>query len=180
MLEELIVSENKLQDMPHSIATMAMLRVLKLQNNDLRSIPFELVDVVTLEELDFSGNPGLKTVPKLWQGDTDSVLFVCKIHRGRLSNSLWLPQMCPTHLTLTRLDRLPVPNVGNHFLKHRPYQALAVSGTRTVAHEGTAALSFCPLNACCNCRHASHILGANCSFEKWNRKYEKGHASIYA
>ena len=88
MLEELIVSENKLQDMPHSIATMAMLRVLKLQNNDLRSIPFELVDVVTLEELDFSGNPGLKTVPKLWQGDTDSVLFVCKIHRGRLSNSL--------------------------------------------------------------------------------------------
>jgi hypothetical protein len=85
MLEELIVSENALEEMPGSIATMAMLRVLKLQNNDLKSIPFGLVDVVTLEELDFSGNPHLKMVPKLWQGDTDSVLFVCKIHRGRLT-----------------------------------------------------------------------------------------------
>ena len=83
MLEELIVSENALEEMPHSIATMSMLRVLKLQNNDLRTIPFELVDVVTLEDLDFSGNPHLVMVPKLWQGDTESVLFVCKIHRGR-------------------------------------------------------------------------------------------------
>lgn len=41
--------------------------------------------MVTLEELDFSGNPNLKMVPKLWQGDTESVLFVCKIHRGGVS-----------------------------------------------------------------------------------------------
>eukprot|EP00602_Paraphysomonas_sp_CaronLab_P006490 CAMPEP_0185033608 /NCGR_PEP_ID=MMETSP1103-20130426/22702_1 /TAXON_ID=36769 /ORGANISM="Paraphysomonas bandaiensis, Strain Caron Lab Isolate" /LENGTH=233 /DNA_ID=CAMNT_0027569943 /DNA_START=61 /DNA_END=762 /DNA_ORIENTATION=+ len=81
MLEELVVSENCLEEIPHTIATMAMLRVLKLQNNLLRLIPYELVDVVTLEELDFSGNANLKMVPKLWQGDTDSVLFVCKIHR---------------------------------------------------------------------------------------------------
>lgn len=81
MLEELIVSENNLEEMPGSIAKMSMLRVLKLQNNDLKSIPYELVDVVTLEELDFSGNPNLTMVPKLWQGDTNSVLFVCKIHR---------------------------------------------------------------------------------------------------
>jgi Leucine-rich repeat (LRR) protein len=55
---------------------------LQLQNNDLLTIPYELVDVVTLEELDFSGNTNLKMVPKLWQGDTESVLFVCRIHRG--------------------------------------------------------------------------------------------------
>jgi Leucine-rich repeat (LRR) protein len=81
MLEELILSENSLDEIPSTIATMAMLRVLKIQNNDLKVIPNELVDVVTLEELDFSGNPNLKMVPKLWQGDTESVLFVCRIHR---------------------------------------------------------------------------------------------------
>ena len=56
--------------------------VVQLQNNNLRSIPYELVDVVTLEEIDFSGNESLTMVPKLWQGDTNSVLFVCKVHRG--------------------------------------------------------------------------------------------------
>jgi len=81
MLEELIVSENNLDEMPANLATMSMLRVLKLQNNNLKSIPYELVDVVTLEELDFSGNTNLTMVPKLWQGDTNSVLFVCKVHR---------------------------------------------------------------------------------------------------
>lgn len=81
MLEELIVSENQLDEMPHTLSTMAMLRVLKLQNNNLRTIPYELVDVVTLEEIDFSGNESLSMVPKLWQGDTNSVLFVCKVHR---------------------------------------------------------------------------------------------------
>jgi hypothetical protein len=35
----------------------------------------------TLEELDCSNNPDLSMVPKLWQGDTESILFVCKIHR---------------------------------------------------------------------------------------------------
>jgi Leucine-rich repeat (LRR) protein len=82
MLEELVVSENALEELPSTISTMAMLRVLKLQNNNLKSIPFELVDVVTLEDMDMSGNAGLTMVPKLWQGDTNSILFICKIHRG--------------------------------------------------------------------------------------------------
>jgi len=55
--------------------------MVQLQNNNLRTIPYELVDVVTLEEIDFSGNDSLTMVPKLWQGDTNSVLFVCKVHR---------------------------------------------------------------------------------------------------
>ena len=81
MLEELVLSENLLEEIPNTIATFASLRILKLQNNKLKHIPFELADITTLEELDCSNNESLEMVPKLWRGDTDSVLFVCKIHR---------------------------------------------------------------------------------------------------
>ena len=37
--------------------------------------------VLRLFSQDFSSNPNLAMVPKAWQGDTESVLFVCKIHR---------------------------------------------------------------------------------------------------
>ena len=47
------------------------------------------MDVVTLEEIDFSGNESLTMVPKLWQGDTNSVLFVCKVHRGKYVGVIW-------------------------------------------------------------------------------------------
>ena len=88
MLEELVLSENQLEEIPSSITNFASLRTLKLQNNKLKHIPYELADITTLEELDCSNNEQLQMVPKLWRGDTDSVLFVCKIHRGTHPQSI--------------------------------------------------------------------------------------------
>jgi hypothetical protein len=51
MLEELILSENSLVELPRNVSSMSMLRILKIQNNCLKAIPFSLVDVVTLEDL---------------------------------------------------------------------------------------------------------------------------------
>ena len=71
MLEELVLSENLLEDIPHTVSLMANLRILKLQNNKLRNIPYELAEVLTLEEIDvellnfnFSNPINLTLVPK--------------------------------------------------------------------------------------------------------------------
>ena len=81
-LEELILSENYIEDFPVSVSMMASLKVIKLSNNRLKSIPFEVADILTLEEIDCSNNPNLDSIPAKWRGDTDSVLFTCKVHRG--------------------------------------------------------------------------------------------------
>lgn len=80
-LEELIVSENQLDVIPKQLALLTVLRVLKLQNNKLKTIPFEIADVMTLEEIDCSNNPELSMIPTDWQGDSNSILFICRIHR---------------------------------------------------------------------------------------------------
>ncbi len=119
MLEELIVSENALEELPSTIATMAMLRVLKIQNNNLKTIPYELIDVVTLEELDVSLNPQLTMIPKLWQGDTNSVLFVCRVHRGSVTFSLLLK---------INAHRISMANGRNYELKYRLDQTFPILG----------------------------------------------------
>ena len=81
MLEELVLSENKIEDLPHTVSLMVNLRVLKLQNNKLRTIPYEIAEILTLEELDCSNNDYLEMVPAKWRGDTESVLFTCRVHR---------------------------------------------------------------------------------------------------
>jgi len=80
-MEELVVSENMLEIVPSTVSLCAVLRILKLQNNRLRTLPFELSDVLTLEEVDCSNNPSLEMVPEKWRGDTNSILFVCRVHR---------------------------------------------------------------------------------------------------
>jgi len=82
MLEELVVSENMLEEIPEKISGCIALRVLKLQSNKLKSLPYELADVVTLEDFDVSNNDQLHIVPKAWAGDTSSLLFVIRVHRG--------------------------------------------------------------------------------------------------
>lgn len=86
LLEELLLSENRLEDLPSSIAKIPNLRVIKLGNNRLREIPFELADLISLEDIDCSNNPNLEMIPANWRGDTSSIIFVCKIHRGKHSN----------------------------------------------------------------------------------------------
>lgn len=53
----------------------------QLQNNRLRSLPNELADINTIEELNVDNNPPLQMVPRPWQGDSESVMFICKLHR---------------------------------------------------------------------------------------------------
>ena len=81
LLEELVLSENNIEDIPVTVASIPSLRVLKLQNNKIRALPYELAEVQTLEELDCSNNAELEMVPRLWRGDTESIMFVCKVHR---------------------------------------------------------------------------------------------------
>ena len=83
MLEELILSENNLEDIPSSIALISSLRILKLQNNKLLSIPGEIANVFSLEEIDCTNNYKLDMIPTAWRGDTNSILFICRIHRGK-------------------------------------------------------------------------------------------------
>mmetsp|Transcript_15957 Transcript_15957/g.21985 ORF Transcript_15957/g.21985 Transcript_15957/m.21985 type:complete len:274 (-) Transcript_15957:1816-2637(-) len=81
MLEELIVSENSLEMLPSNVSKMANLRILKVSNNKLKKIPYDLAELLTLEVIDCANNPELSAVPLKWQGDTDSVLFTCRLHR---------------------------------------------------------------------------------------------------
>lgn len=84
MLEEFNLSENIIEELPHTISLMSNLRVLKLQNNKLTKIPYEIAEIITLEEVDCANNPSLGMIPAPWRGDTDSVLFICRLHRGKI------------------------------------------------------------------------------------------------
>jgi len=99
MLEELVLSENLLEDIPHTVSLMANLRILKLQNNKLRNIPYELAEVLTLEEIDCSNNNNLDTVPSRWRGDTESLLFTCRVHRDY---NIRLEELLTTNADLTK------------------------------------------------------------------------------
>jgi Leucine-rich repeat (LRR) protein len=87
MLEELVLSENNIEDIPVSLSLMSNLKVIKLANNRLKTIPYEIADILTLEEIDCSNNHHLESIPAKWRGDTDSVLFTCRVHRGRRRES---------------------------------------------------------------------------------------------
>ena len=81
--QELILSENKLQEIPETLAGLKALRVLRLQNNRLKSLPHALGEVVTLEDLDCAGNADFEVVPVPLHSDTAMILWVCRLHKGR-------------------------------------------------------------------------------------------------
>lgn len=80
--QELILSENKLQEIPESLAHLKALRILRLQNNRLKTLPHALGAVITMEELDCAGNPDLDIVPPPLHSDTAMILWVCRLHKG--------------------------------------------------------------------------------------------------
>lgn len=81
LLEELVLSENSIELLPGTISKMAALRILKLQNNKIKKLPCELAEVLTLEILDCSNNKNLSMIPPATRGDTEGILFICRIHR---------------------------------------------------------------------------------------------------
>ena len=82
MRKELILSENKLQEIPETLAGLKALRVLRLQNNRLKSLPHALGEVVTLEDLDCAGNADFDIVPVPLHSDTAMILWICRLHKG--------------------------------------------------------------------------------------------------
>lgn len=82
-------------ELPNSIQNLVALRILKLQNNKISKIPHELAELSTLEDLDCSNNNNLDMVPKAWRGDTESILFICRLHRGKI-----LPQHLYLHFII--------------------------------------------------------------------------------
>lgn len=100
MLEDLLLNENLIEDLPTTIAKMTNLRVLKLTSNRLRSLPFEIANILSLEELDCGNNPHLATVPAKWRGDTESLLFTCRLHRGSVRTSLLPVSVAISHKTV--------------------------------------------------------------------------------
>lgn len=104
-VEELILSENYIENIPVSVSLMANLKVIKLSNNKLKNLPFEIADILTLEEIDCSNNPNLESIPAKWRGDTDSVLFTCKVHRGEWL-STWVRSFRSSLHTLTFTNAL--------------------------------------------------------------------------
>ena len=83
-LEELILSENSIEALPDNLSRMSSLRILKLSNNKLTNLPYEIAELPTIEIIDCGNNPKMSDLPLKWQGDTDSILFTCKLHRGAL------------------------------------------------------------------------------------------------
>lgn len=80
--KELVLSENKLQEIPTSLSGLKALRILRLQNNKLKSLPHALGAIITLEDLDCTGNSDLDIVPAAWHSDTAMILWVCRLHKG--------------------------------------------------------------------------------------------------
>jgi Leucine-rich repeat (LRR) protein len=56
MIEELVVSENALDELPPTIGLMSVLRVFKAANNRIKEIPPEICKCLALKEVDFTGN----------------------------------------------------------------------------------------------------------------------------
>jgi Leucine-rich repeat (LRR) protein len=77
-----VCSENRLVAVPASLARLDALRKLHLQSNKLKTFPYELVEVSSLEEIDLSGNPSLEAIPSEIQGNAALVLWICCVHRG--------------------------------------------------------------------------------------------------
>lgn len=79
----MVLSENKLEEIPASLAGLKALRVLRLQNNKLKTLPYALSAAITLEELDCSGNTDLDIIPPGWHSDVTMILWVCRLRQGR-------------------------------------------------------------------------------------------------
>lgn len=84
------MSENKLEEIPESLANLKALRVLRLQNNRLKTLPYALGAVITLEELDCAGNADLDVVPAALHSDTAMILWICRLHKGLSSGGALL------------------------------------------------------------------------------------------
>ncbi|KAJ1456805.1 leucine rich repeat protein [Pelagophyceae sp. CCMP2097] len=82
-LEKIMASENRLVQLPRSLGNCKKLQSLLVQNNALEMVPPTLADVgPSLTQVDCRNNPDLAMLPKLIRGDTELILWVCRLHRS--------------------------------------------------------------------------------------------------
>lgn len=77
-----MLSENSIEELPPGMNALNSLRIVKLQNNKLRSIPIELPLLPTVEDIDLSNNPPLEMIPLDWRGSTKSIKALCELHKS--------------------------------------------------------------------------------------------------
>lgn len=104
ILEELILSENLLEAIPRTISGLGSLKILRLANNKLKSLPYETAEILTLEELDCSNNLNFDMVPSKWRGDSESLIFSCKVHRGKYMKAQLSSRKSFSHWTIEPLN----------------------------------------------------------------------------
>ena len=66
---------------PVSISECSRLEVLKLQNNELQTLPHEIgIISEKLREIDVSNNNGLEMIPKPMRGNSEIVMWIIGLH----------------------------------------------------------------------------------------------------
>ena len=108
LLEELYASENGLHEIPSEIGTLHILkyvvnlsiaclsaipcpvltppdslpRTLEIQNNQIKKMPPELSDCISIEDIDCSGNKHLEMIPEKLRTDTKLIMWICGLHKN--------------------------------------------------------------------------------------------------
>jgi Leucine-rich repeat (LRR) protein len=91
MIEELIVSENALTEIPASVGSMSVLRVFKASNNKIEETPPELSKCLALKELDLSGN-NTRNLPSELQTNVAMTLWLMSRELKQRTNVRQLEQ----------------------------------------------------------------------------------------
>ena len=67
-----------MQVLPPQVGKLTVLRVLQCQNNKLSTIPPELGDLLSLDDVDFTNNPDIDNVPAQLLNDTNMIVWICR------------------------------------------------------------------------------------------------------
>lgn len=109
VLQELILSENSIEELPPTLIDLSSLRIIKLQNNKLRIIPIELPLLPTLEAIDLSNNENLEIIPLEWRGSTKSIKILCELHKSyqdRISELIQSSSDASYHMMQMEIDQI--------------------------------------------------------------------------
>ena len=93
LLKELYISNNQICKISDNIGNLKLLKKIDVKNNDLSLIPFDLCLCVSLEQVDFSGNPRIENVPKKYLSDARIILYICGHFRTCSSRILHLEKL---------------------------------------------------------------------------------------
>mmetsp|Transcript_14743 Transcript_14743/g.33122 ORF Transcript_14743/g.33122 Transcript_14743/m.33122 type:complete len:251 (+) Transcript_14743:132-884(+) len=98
-LRRLLLNSNKIKHIPEDIGQLDMLEEFVISENQVEEVPVSISLMSNLkEEIDCSNNP-LEVLPAKWRGDTESVIFTCRVHRDY---SIRMSEMSRSNADLSR------------------------------------------------------------------------------